>query len=119
MILVLLIALKPRFHGADRVYAYAIAWLAATVVQLLMVAWAMRRVEFRIAWHVDWRDPRVKQVLTLARAHASPAAIGRLPPTPPVAPISPCRVSTRCIEPPRPWHRPAERPISSGISLAS
>jgi putative peptidoglycan lipid II flippase len=65
VILILLVALKPRFHGQDRVYAYAIAWLAATVVQLLMVAWAMRRVEFRISLHVDWRDPRVRQVLLL------------------------------------------------------
>ncbi len=65
IILVLLIVLRPRFHGADRVYAYAIAWLVATVVQLLMVVWAMRRVEFRLAFHVDWRDPRVRQVLVL------------------------------------------------------
>jgi putative peptidoglycan lipid II flippase len=65
VILVLLIALKPRFHGPDRVYAYAIAWLIATVVQLLIVAWAMRRVEFRLALHIDWRDPRVGQVLVL------------------------------------------------------
>jgi putative peptidoglycan lipid II flippase len=65
IILVLLIALKPGFHGPDRVYAYAIAWLIATVVQFLMVAWAMRRVEFRLSFHVDWRDPRVRQVLAL------------------------------------------------------
>jgi putative peptidoglycan lipid II flippase len=65
VILVLLIALRPRFHGADKVYAYAIAWLAATVVQLVMVIWAMRRVEFRLSLHFDWRDPRVRQVLVL------------------------------------------------------
>jgi putative peptidoglycan lipid II flippase len=65
VILVLLVALKPRFHGENTVYAYAIAWLAATVVQFLMVAWALRRVEFKIALHVDWRDPRVRQVLVL------------------------------------------------------
>jgi putative peptidoglycan lipid II flippase len=65
VILVGLIALYPRFHGAERIYAYAIAWLAATVVQFLMVAWALRRVEFRLAFTFDWQDPRVKQVLVL------------------------------------------------------
>jgi len=65
VILVLLIALKPRFHGQDRVYAYAIAWLAATVVQFVMIAWAMRRVDFRLSFDVHWRDPRVRQVLIL------------------------------------------------------
>ena len=65
VILVGLIALYPRFHGIDRIYAYAIAWLAATVVQFLMVAWALRRVEFRLSFTVDWHDPRVRQVLVL------------------------------------------------------
>ncbi|MBV8999694.1 MAG: murein biosynthesis integral membrane protein MurJ [Solirubrobacterales bacterium] len=65
VILVGLIALYPRFHGVDRIYAYAIAWLAATVVQFLMVAAALRRVEFRVSFTIDWRDPRVKQVLIL------------------------------------------------------
>ena len=32
-----------RFHGQNAVYAYAIAWLVATVVQLLLIAWAMRQ----------------------------------------------------------------------------
>ena len=65
VILVGLIALYPRFQGVDRIYAYAIAWLAATVVQFVMVAAALRRVEFRLSFAVDWRDPRVKQVLIL------------------------------------------------------
>jgi putative peptidoglycan lipid II flippase len=66
VILVLLVVLYPRIHNHnDKIYAYAVAWLAATVVQLLMVAWAMRRVEFRLAFHIDWRDPRVRQVLIL------------------------------------------------------
>jgi len=58
---------------------------------------------------------RVDELLQAA-ASAPPAAIGRLPPTTPVAPITPCSTSTRCIEPPRPWQRPAERPISSAIT---
>jgi putative peptidoglycan lipid II flippase len=65
VILVGLIALYPRFHGVDRIYAYAIAWLVATVVQFAMVAGALRKVEFRLAFTLDWRDPRVKQVLVL------------------------------------------------------
>jgi putative peptidoglycan lipid II flippase len=65
VILVGLIALYPRFHGAERVYAYAIAWLAATVVQFAMVWAALRRVEFRVSFAIDWHDPRVKQVLVL------------------------------------------------------
>lgn len=65
VILVLLIALRPHFHGADRVYAYAVAWLVATVVQLLMVMAALRRIDFHFAFAVDWRDPRVHQVLIL------------------------------------------------------
>jgi putative peptidoglycan lipid II flippase len=65
VILVGLVGLYHRFSGADRIYAYAIAWLAATVVQFLMVAAAMRKVEFRLAFTVDWRDPRVRQVLIL------------------------------------------------------
>jgi len=65
VILVLLIVLRPRFHGQDQVYAYAIAWLAATVVQFLMVASALRRIDFRLAFSFDWRDPRVHQVLIL------------------------------------------------------
>jgi putative peptidoglycan lipid II flippase len=65
VILVLLIALHNQFHGAQKIYAYAIAWLIATVVQFLMVASALRRIEFRLSFKVDWRDPRVRQVLVL------------------------------------------------------
>jgi putative peptidoglycan lipid II flippase len=65
VILVGLVGLYHRFSGADRIYAYAIAWLAATVVQFLMVAAAMRKVEFRLAFTFDWRDPRVRRVLIL------------------------------------------------------
>ena len=65
VILVLLIALHSRFQGQNRIYAYAIAWLVATFVQFLMVAAALRRIEFRLAFSIDWRDPRVRQVLVL------------------------------------------------------
>jgi putative peptidoglycan lipid II flippase len=65
VIVVVLVVLHSRFHGADRIYAYAIAWLAATVVQLLMVASALRTVEFRLSVNFDWRDPRIRNVLLL------------------------------------------------------
>jgi putative peptidoglycan lipid II flippase len=65
VILVLLVALHTQYHGGQRLYAYAIAWLVATVVQLLMIASALRRIDFRLHFTVEWRDPRVRQVLVL------------------------------------------------------
>jgi putative peptidoglycan lipid II flippase len=65
VILGLLIALRSRFHGTHQIYAYAIAWLAATVVQFLLVGSALRRIEFRLSFSLDWRNPRVRQVLVL------------------------------------------------------
>ena len=65
IILVLLIALHGVFHGADTIYAYAVAWLAATVVQLILIGGALGRIDFRLAFSFDWRDPRVRQVLLL------------------------------------------------------
>ena len=65
VIIVLLVALHPSFHGADGLYAYAIAWLVATVVQMVMVAGALRRIDFRLTFSIDWHDPRVRQVFVL------------------------------------------------------
>ncbi len=65
VIVVGLVILHGRFHGQDAVYAYAIAWLIATVVQMLMIAWAVRRIDFHFAFVMDWRDPRVREVLIL------------------------------------------------------
>lgn len=65
VILVLLVALHDQFRPGKQIYAYAIAWLAATVVQTLMIAGAMRRIDFRLQFSLDWRDPRVKQVFML------------------------------------------------------
>jgi putative peptidoglycan lipid II flippase len=63
VILVLLVGLHADYkHG---VYAYAIAWLVATIVQMVMVASALRRIDFRLRFEIDWRDPRVKQVFVL------------------------------------------------------
>ena len=69
VIIVLLVVLHPHFHGGyqdgNALYAYAIAILVATVVQLGMTAAALTRIDFRLQMHVDWRDPRVRQVFTL------------------------------------------------------
>ena len=65
VIVVLLVALHSHFHGQEAVYAYAIAWLVATLVQFLLIAWAMRKVEFRLSFTLNWRDRRVRQVLIL------------------------------------------------------
>jgi putative peptidoglycan lipid II flippase len=65
VIIIGLVVLRGSFHGEDKIYAYAIAWLVATVVQFVMVAAALRRIEFRLSLSLDWRDPRVRQVLIL------------------------------------------------------
>jgi putative peptidoglycan lipid II flippase len=69
VILVLLVALRPRFHGGyedgNQLHAYAIAILVATFVQLLMAAGALGRIDFRLQFAIDWHDPRVRQVFVL------------------------------------------------------
>jgi putative peptidoglycan lipid II flippase len=65
VIIVLLVVLHSQFHGTDAIYSYAIAWLVGTVVQFLMIAWALRKVEFRLSFTLNWHDPRVRQVLIL------------------------------------------------------
>jgi putative peptidoglycan lipid II flippase len=65
VIIVLLVILHGRFHGQNAVYAYAIAWLIATVVQLLLVASALPKVDFKLSFSLNWRDRRIHQVLLL------------------------------------------------------
>ncbi len=70
VILVLLIVLRPHFHGGyegngNQMHAYAIAILVATFVQLLMAVGALGRIDFRLQFHVEWHDPRIRQVFTL------------------------------------------------------
>ena len=65
VIIVGMVVLHTQFHGQNEVYSYAVAWLIATVVQMALVAWAMRSVDFKLSFHLDWRDPRVRQVLLL------------------------------------------------------
>jgi putative peptidoglycan lipid II flippase len=65
VIIVLLVTLAPHFHGNREIYAYAIAILAATGVQLLMAFGALARIDFRLRFKVDWHDPRIKQIFVL------------------------------------------------------
>jgi putative peptidoglycan lipid II flippase len=66
VILVLLLVVRPHFHTEEQqLYVYAAAILAATFVQLAMAAGALGRIDFRLQPHIDWHDPRVRQVLTL------------------------------------------------------
>jgi putative peptidoglycan lipid II flippase len=69
VIIVLLLVLRPHFHGGvedgDQLYALAVATLIATFVQMAMVFGALGRIDFRLQFHLDWRDPRIRQVFTL------------------------------------------------------
>ncbi|HEX4837049.1 MAG TPA: murein biosynthesis integral membrane protein MurJ [Solirubrobacteraceae bacterium] len=69
VIIVLLVVLRPHFHGGyedgNQLYAYAIAILVATFVQMLMALGALGRIDFRLQLSIDWHDPRIRQVFTL------------------------------------------------------
>src|ERR1019366_1872020 len=51
--------------GTHEIYAFAVAILAATAVQLALAFGALARVDFRLRIQIDWHDPRVKQVFLL------------------------------------------------------
>ena len=63
VILILLVVLHHEFRR--EIYAYAWAWLIASVVQFAMVAAALKRIDFRLRFEFNWRDPRVRQVFVL------------------------------------------------------
>lgn len=69
VIIVLLVLLRPSFHGGvengDELYALAVATLVATAVQMGMAFAALGRIDFRLQFHLDLHDPRVRQVFTL------------------------------------------------------
>ena len=65
VILLLLILLHNSFGHGNAVYAYAIGWLVATLVQMLFIASALRRIDFRLSFHLDWHDPQIRQVFKL------------------------------------------------------
>ncbi|HET7417900.1 MAG TPA: murein biosynthesis integral membrane protein MurJ, partial [Solirubrobacterales bacterium] len=64
-IILVLVVLEPMFHGQDRIYAYAIAILVGTLIQLLIPAWDLRHTPYRFSWSFDWRHPGVRRVLLL------------------------------------------------------
>ena len=68
VIIVGMVVLHAQFHGQNQVYSYAVAWLVATIVQMLLVWWAMRRTEFRFSFDAG-----------LARPAGSPGAAAVLP----------------------------------------
>jgi len=65
VIVVLLVVLRPLFDGPEELYAYAIGVLAGTVVQFLMAFPVLRRHGFEFRFALDWRDPRIAQVVAL------------------------------------------------------
>lgn len=69
VIVVLLVTLRSQFHGGpengDELYALAVAWLLATVVQMIMAFAALGRIDFRLQFHINWHDPRIRQIFTL------------------------------------------------------
>jgi putative peptidoglycan lipid II flippase len=64
-IILVLVVLEPMFHGQDKIYAYAIAILVGTLVQLLIPTWDLRNTPFRFKLSFDWRHPGVRRVLWL------------------------------------------------------
>ncbi len=64
-IILVLVVLEPMFEGQDRIYAYAIAILVGTAVQLLIPAWDLRNTPYRFKLSFDWRHPGVRRVLLL------------------------------------------------------
>jgi putative peptidoglycan lipid II flippase len=64
-IILVLVVLEPMFHGQDRIYAYAIAILVGTLVQLLIPTWDLRNTPFQFKLSFDWRHPGVRRVLLL------------------------------------------------------
>ena len=63
IIIILLVTLRHDFH--QEIYAYAVAIVVATTVQLGMAAAALGRIDFRLQFHIDWHDPRIRQVFIL------------------------------------------------------
>jgi putative peptidoglycan lipid II flippase len=64
-IILVLVVLEPMFHGQDKIYAYAIAILVGTLVQLLIPIWDLRNTPFQFKLSFDWRHPGVRRVLLL------------------------------------------------------
>jgi putative peptidoglycan lipid II flippase len=64
-IILVLVVLEPMFHGQNKIYAYAIAILVGTLVQLMIPVWDLRNTPFRFKFSFDWRHPGLRRVLWL------------------------------------------------------
>ena len=65
VIIAALVGLVPLLPHDDKIYAYAIGILAGTVVQFLLPLPWLRGRGGHLTFRIDWRDPRVWQVLKL------------------------------------------------------
>ncbi len=65
LVIIVLTVLLKHHTGGGGVYGYAIAWLIATFVQLLLIGSALRLIDYRLGFELDWRDPRIRQVFLL------------------------------------------------------
>jgi putative peptidoglycan lipid II flippase len=64
-IILVLVVLEPRFHGQNKIYAYAIGILIGTLVQLAIPVFDLRNTPFHFTLSFDWRHPGVRRVLLL------------------------------------------------------
>jgi putative peptidoglycan lipid II flippase len=64
-IIVAVVVLRPLFSPQDQIYAYAIAIVFGTAVQLAIPAWDLRNTPFHFTWSLDWRHPGVRRVFLL------------------------------------------------------
>jgi putative peptidoglycan lipid II flippase len=64
-IIAAVVVLRPLFSPHDQIYAYAIAIVFGTAVQLAIPVWDLRNTPFQFKWSFDWRNPRVRRVLLL------------------------------------------------------
>jgi len=55
----------PRVEGTDELYVYAGAILAATLFQLFLPVPWLRKLDGRLQFVMDWRDPAVRRVFVL------------------------------------------------------
>jgi putative peptidoglycan lipid II flippase len=65
VIIVVLVLGRGLFSGGGQLYAYAVGILLGTIVQLAMVVPVLRRLDFAFDWRINFRDPRVRQVVVL------------------------------------------------------
>jgi putative peptidoglycan lipid II flippase len=64
-ILGFLVLARGWFEEEEQLYAYAIGVVVGTAVQLAMAVPVLARLGFKLQLSFDFRDPRIKQVLTL------------------------------------------------------